>query len=50
MEKLIVHVGHNSIDKGVSGQEATTQFKETVCKCMLIFKPHRVAIFEKLVP
>ena len=43
-ETLIVHVGHNSIDKGVSGQEAATQLKETVDKCMQKFKPHRVAI------
>ena len=43
-ETLIVHVGHNSIDKGVSGQEAATQLKETVDKSMQKFKPHRVAI------
>ena len=41
-ETLIV--GHNSIDKGVSGQEAATQLKETVDKCMQNFKPRRVAI------
>ena len=38
------HVGHNSIDEGVSGQEAATQLKETVDKCMPKFKSHRVAI------
>ena len=43
-ETLIVHVGHNSIDKGVSGQKAATELKKTVGKCMQKFKPHRVAI------
>ena len=43
-ETLIVHVGHNSIDKVVSGQEAATQLKETVDKCMQKFKSYRVAI------
>ena len=43
-ETLIVHVNHNSIHKGVSGQEAATQFKETVEKCMQKFKTHCVAI------
>ena len=43
-ELLIVNVGHNSIDKGVSAQEATTQLKETVDKFMPKFKPHGVAI------
>ena len=43
-ETLIVHVGHNSIDKGISGQETATQLKETVDKFMQKFKPHRVAI------
>ena len=43
-ETLIVHVGHNSIDKGVSGQEAAIQLKETVDKCLQKFKPHLVAI------
>ena len=42
-ETLIVHVGHNSIDKGVSEQEAATQLKETVDKCMLKLKHRRVA-------
>ena len=27
-ETLVVHVGHNLIDKGVSGQEAATQLKK----------------------
>ena len=31
-ETLIVQVSQNSIDKGVSGQEAATQLKETVDK------------------
>ena len=44
METLIVHVRHNPIDEGVSGQEAATQLKETVDKRMQKFKPHRVAI------
>ena len=44
METLFVHIGHNSIDKGVSGQEAATQLKETVDKCMQKIKLHRVAI------
>ena len=43
-ETSILHVGLISIDKGVSGQEAAAQFKETVDKSMLKFKPYRVAI------
>ena len=43
-ETLFVHVVHNSIDKSVSGQEAATQPKEAVDKCMLKSKPHLVAI------
>ena len=43
-ETSIVHVGNNSIGKGVSGQEAATQLNKTVDKCMQKFKSHRVAI------
>ena len=43
-ETLNVHVGRNSIDKGVSGQEAATQLKEKIDKRMQKFKPHRVAL------
>ena len=45
-ETIIVHVGHNSIDKGVSGQEVATQLKETVDKYMQKFEPHRVAMWK----
>ena len=37
-ETLIVHVGHNSIHKCVSGQETATQLKETVGKGLQKFK------------
>ena len=43
-ENLELHAGHNSIDKGLSGQDATMQMKDTVDKCMKKLKPHRVAV------
>ena len=46
METLALHAGHNSIDKGLSGQDAAMQMKDTVDKCMKKLKPHRVAVCE----
>ena len=43
-ETLVLHAGHNSIDKGLSGQDAAMQMKVTVDKCMKKLKPHRVAV------
>ena len=42
-ETLVLHAGHNSIDKGLSGQDSAMQMKDTVDKCMKMLKPHRVA-------
>ena len=33
-ETLVLHAGHNSIDKSLSGQVAAMQMKDTVDKCM----------------
>ena len=43
-ENLVLHAGHNSTDKGLSGQDAAMQMKVTVDKCMKKLKPHRVAV------
>ena len=43
-ETLVLHAGHNSIDKGLSGQDAAMQMKDTIDKCMKKLKPHRVAV------
>ena len=43
-ETLVLHAGHYSIDKGLSGQDAAMQMKDTVDKCMKKLKPHRVAV------
>ena len=43
-ETLVLHAGHNSIDKGLSGQDAAMQIKDTVDKCMKKLKPYRVAV------
>ena len=43
-ETLVLHAGHNAIDKGLSGQDAAMQMKDTVDKCMKKLKPHRVAV------
>ena len=43
-ETLVLHSGHNSIDKGLSEQDAAMQMKDTVDNCMKKLKPHRVAI------
>ena len=43
-ETLVLHVGHNSIDKGLSGQDAAMQMKDTVDKCMKKLKPHHLAV------
>ena len=43
-ESLVLHAGHNSIDKSLSGQDAAMQMKDTVHKCMKKLKLHRVAV------
>ena len=43
-ETLELQAGHNSIDKGLSGQDAAMQKKDTVDNCMKNSKPHRVAV------
>ena len=46
METLVLHSGHNSIDKSLSGQDAAMQTKDTVDMCMTELKPHRVAVYK----
>ena len=43
-ENLVLHAGYNSIDQGLSGQDAAMQMKDTVDKCMKKLKPRRVAV------
>ena len=43
-ETLVLHAEHNSIDKGLSEQDAAMQVKDTVDSCMKKLKPHRVAV------
>ena len=45
-QSLIFHAGHNSIDKGVSGVAAASQFCEAVTKAIKKLKPHRVLLSE----
>ena len=45
-QSLIFHTGHNSLDKGVSGVAARSQFCETVTKAIKKLKPHRVLLSE----
>ena len=46
IETLFVHVGHNSIDKCVSGQQEATQLIESDNKFMLKFKLYRFAMWK----
>ena len=43
-ETLVLHAGHNLIDKGLSGQDTAMQMKDTVDRCMKLVKPHRLAV------
>ena len=40
-EALVLHAGHNSIDKSSSGQDTAMQMKDTVDKCLKKLKLHR---------
>ena len=42
-----MHVGHNSIDGGLTGKEFCEQFRETIEKSIKQFKPHIVAVCKK---
>ena len=43
-ETLVLHAGHNLIDKGLSGQDTAMQMKDTVDRCMKMLKPYRLAV------
>ena len=45
-ETLVLHAGHQSIDKGLSGQNAAMQMKGTIGKCIKKVEPHRVAVLK----
>ena len=43
-ETLVINAGKNSIDKGLYGQDASMQMKDTVDKCTKMLKPHRAVV------
>ena len=44
VEKLVMHVGHNCIDRGQNGKKPCEQLSETIEKSIKNLKPQRVAV------